>query len=116
MPPALEKAKTALANERILITGSSGFIGARVVKTLLECGFNNLRCLVRPSSRLERLNAVLRQSSAEVAAELVTGDLVSVADCRRAAEGVSIVFHLAAGFDKSFAGAFMSSALATRNL
>jgi nucleoside-diphosphate-sugar epimerase len=29
---------------------------------------------------------------------------------------VRVVYHLAAGFDKSFAGAFMNSALATRNL
>src|SRR6202011_111182 len=27
-----------------------------------------------------------------------------------------IIYHLAAGFDKSFAGAFMNSALTTRNL
>jgi len=31
-------------------------------------------------------------------------------------EGVSVVYHLAAGMEKSFAGAFMNSALATRNL
>ena len=33
-----------------------------------------------------------------------------------AAEEVSIIYHLAAGIEKSFAGAFMNSALATRNL
>ena len=48
--------------------------------------------------------------------ELVTGDLLSRDDCRKAAEGVSIIYHLAAGMEKSFAGAFMNSALATRNL
>jgi nucleoside-diphosphate-sugar epimerase len=47
---------------------------------------------------------------------VVSGDLLSPEDCRKAAEGVSIVLHLAAGFDKSFAGAFMNSALASRNL
>src|SRR5205823_13404440 len=36
--------------------------------------------------------------------------------CHKATKGVSIIYHLAAGFDKSFAGAFMNSALATRNL
>ena len=35
---------------------------------------------------------------------------------RKATEGVSIIYHLAAGLDKSFAGAFMNSAFATRNL
>ena len=48
--------------------------------------------------------------------ELFTGDLLSRDDCRNAAEGVSIIYHLAAGMEKSFAGAFMNSALASRNL
>ena len=41
---------------------------------------------------------------------------MSPQDCRLAAEGIEIVLHLAAGFDKSFAGAFMNSAICTRNL
>lgn len=102
--------------ERILVTGSSGFIGAKVVEVLLEYGFRNLRCFVRPSSRLDRLKAVLQRLSAEQAVELLSGDLMSPEDCGRAAEGTAVVYHLAAGFDKSFAGAFMNSALATRNL
>src|SRR5216117_2128136 len=48
--------------------------------------------------------------------ELVTGDLLSRDDCRKAAEEVSIIYHLAAGMEKSFAGAFMNSALTSRNL
>ena len=102
--------------DRILITGSNGFIGTKVVEILLEYGFSNLRCFVRPSSRLDRLNRVIAKFSAEKLVELVPGDLVSREDCARAAEGVSVVYHLAAGFDKSFAGAFMNSALSTRNL
>jgi nucleoside-diphosphate-sugar epimerase len=103
-------------DERILVTGSNGFIGAKVVETLLEYGFSNVRCLVRPCSRLERLKESLTRFSAGKYVELVTGDLLSSNDCRKAAEGTPIIYHLAAGFDKSFAGAFMNSALATRNL
>ena len=102
--------------DRILVTGASGFIGAKVVETLLEYRFVNLRCFVRPSSRLERLNATIQRLSAGRNVELITGDLISTEDCSRAADGVSVIYHLAAGFDKSFAGAFMNSALATRNL
>jgi nucleoside-diphosphate-sugar epimerase len=105
-----------LPGDRILVTGSNGFIGAKVVEMLLEYGFFNLRCFVRPSSQLGRLKNVLDQLGAGKNVELVTGDLLSREDCRKAAEGVSIIYHLAAGFDKSFAGAFMNSALATRNL
>ena len=103
-------------HKQILVTGSNGFIGARVVAKLLELGFTQIRCFVRPSSRLDRLNSVLDQFPNEKHVEFVAGDLLSRDDCRRAAGGVSIVYHLAAGIEKSFAGAFMNSALATRNL
>ncbi len=99
-----------------MVTGSSGFIGAKVVETLLDYGFTNIRCFVRPSSRLERLEEVIRRFPAGKDVELFVGDLLSGDDCRRATEAIAIIYHLAAGFDKSFAGAFMNSALATRNL
>jgi nucleoside-diphosphate-sugar epimerase len=104
------------AADRILVTGSNGFIGAKVVEILLEYGFGNLRCFVRPSSKLERLKKILAKYPAGKNAEIIAGDLLSREDCRKAADGVSVVYHLAAGMEKSFAGAFMNSALATRNL
>ncbi len=106
----------ASTSDLILVTGSNGFIGAKVVKILLEYGFSNLRCFVRPSSRLGRLEETIGQFDVGMNVKLFAGDLLSRQDCAKAAEGVSIIFHLAAGFDKSFAGAFMNSALATRNL
>ena len=106
----------ASTNDLILITGSSGFIGAKVVEILLEYGFSNLRCFVRPSSQLGRLEKAIDRFDARANVELVEGDVLSREDCVKAAKGVSIVYHLAAGFDKSFAGAFMASALGTRNL
>jgi nucleoside-diphosphate-sugar epimerase len=65
---------------------------------------------------MERLNEVLRRSVTSQNVEIVSGDLLSPESCKEAAKGVSIIYHLAAGFDKSFAAAFMNSALATRNL
>jgi nucleoside-diphosphate-sugar epimerase len=103
-------------DRRILITGCGGFIGSKVVEKLLEYGFANLRCFVRPSSYLGGLKNVLSKFDAGRNVELVTGDLLSRDDCQKAVEGVSIVYHLAAGMEKSFAGAFMNSVLATRNL
>ena len=102
--------------ERILVTGANGFIGSKVVETLLQYGFASIRCFVRPSSKLERLNEIVRTSDGDGSVEFITGDLLSLEDCTRATRDVTVVFHLAAGFDKSFAGAFMNSALATRNL
>jgi nucleoside-diphosphate-sugar epimerase len=48
--------------------------------------------------------------------EILKGNLLSREDCKRAVRGVSVIYHLAAGIDKSFAGAFMNSVLTTRNL
>ena len=106
----------ASPDNRILITGSNGFIGTKVIEILLEYGFSNIRCLVRSSSRLGRLEQALSSFDAGRNVEIVTGDLLSREDCEKAAENVSIIYHLAAGMEKSFAGAFMNSALATRNL
>ena len=103
-------------DDRILVTGSNGFIGTKVVEILLDYGFSKLRCFVRPSSYLGGFKNVLANFDAGRNIELVTGDLLSRDDCQKAAEGVSIIYHLAAGMEKSFAGAFMNSALATRNL
>jgi nucleoside-diphosphate-sugar epimerase len=102
--------------DRILVTGSNGFIGTSVVENLLARGFANLRFFVRPSSKLGKLEKILARYPAGKNAEIIAGDLLSREDCKSAARDVAIIIHLAAGFDKSFAGAFMNSALATRNL
>ena len=60
-------------DDRILVTGSNGFIGTKVVEKLLEYGFANLRCFVRPSSHLGRLENVLAKFDAGRNIELVTG-------------------------------------------
>lgn len=104
------------ATDKILVTGSNGFIGTKVVETLFEYGFSNVRCFVRPSSKLDRLQKTLKHFPAGENVEFICGDLLSSEDCKAAAQEVSVIFHLAAGFDKSFAGAFMNSVLATRNL
>jgi len=102
--------------DQILVTGSNGFIGTKVVESLLKHGYRHIRCFVRPSSRLDRLVKTIAMFNAASHVEFVTGDLIATTDCQKAADHVSIIYHLAAGFEKSFAGAFMNSALATRNL
>ena len=106
----------AAPEEKVLVTGPNGFIGPKVVECLLEYGFTNIRCFVRPSSDVKRLREVLDRFALGKNVEIVTGDLLSRGDCRRAAEGVSVIYHLATSAEKSFAGAFMNSALVTRNL
>jgi nucleoside-diphosphate-sugar epimerase len=102
-------------NDRILVTGANGFIGSRVVETLLSYGFRNLRCLVRPSSMSSTLNEIIhRYSGATV--ETIEGNLLSRSDCNRATEDVSLIINLVAGIEKSFPGCFMNSVLTMRNL
>ena len=100
----------------VLVTGANGFIGSKVVETLLRYGFEQIRCFVRPSSHLVKLNEIFKRFDGADKVELVRGDLLSPDDCARAADGIAIVYHLAAGIEKSFAGAFMNSVVTTRNL
>ena len=102
-------------DDRILITGSNGFIGSRVVDTLLRSGFSNLRCFVRPSSNLTALQAVLAAAPG-ARVEVMPGNLLSREDCAKAAKDVAAIFHLAAGTTKNFAGSFLNCVVTTRNL
>lgn len=100
----------------ILITGSNGFIGPKVVETLLAQGFTNLRCLVRSSNKLANLKKVI-ESCGKASVEVVEGNLLSLDDCKRMVEGVSLIYHLAAGRgEKSYALAYLNSVVTTRNL
>jgi nucleoside-diphosphate-sugar epimerase len=101
--------------DRILVTGSAGFIGSRVVATLLASGYTNLRCFVRPGSNLARLHSVLAAFPA-AHVEIVAGNLLSRADCAKAVTSAAVIYHLAAASDRTFAGSFMSCVITTRNL
>jgi nucleoside-diphosphate-sugar epimerase len=104
-------------DEPVLVTGSNGFVGSRVVSALLDRGFRQVRCFVRPSSNLGKLREASSGTHAvRPGVDIVEGNLLSRDDCARATAGVSAVFHLAAGMDSSFAGCFMNSVLTTRNL
>jgi nucleoside-diphosphate-sugar epimerase len=102
-------------DEPILITGAGGFIGPRVVRSLVASGFRNLRCLVRGTSNLTALNSIIADSS-EAKIQLIEGNLLTREDCTKATDGVSMVLHLAAGTEKTFPGCYMNSVVATRNL
>jgi nucleoside-diphosphate-sugar epimerase len=103
-------------DDPILITGATGFIGSRVVRSLLDRGFRNVRCFARPSSNAAVFDSVAgRRDGASV--EVIEGNLLSRDDCAAATRDVRVIFHLAAARgEKSFPDAFMNSVVTTRNL
>jgi nucleoside-diphosphate-sugar epimerase len=72
---------------KALITGATGFVGARLAATLVEQG-HDVRGLVRDTTRAQGLAAA--------GVELVEGDMTDVGSLRRAVQGVEQVFHTAA--------------------
>jgi nucleoside-diphosphate-sugar epimerase len=104
-------------DDPILVTGAAGFIGSSVVEGLLDRGFRQLRCFVRPSSELARLQAIIKRRPRGARVDVLKGNLLSRQDCENASTDVALTYHLAAGTgDKSFPDAFMNSVVATRNL
>jgi nucleoside-diphosphate-sugar epimerase len=72
---------------KVLITGATGFVGARLATSLAADG-HTVRGLVRDADRARALTAA--------GVELVTGDMTDRASLERAVQGVEQVFHTAA--------------------
>lgn len=74
----------------ILVTGGTGFLGSAIVRSLLADGQKNVRVLVRPRSNRYNL---LGLSISEI-----EGDLIDISSLKRALNGVTTLFHVAADY------------------
>ena len=73
-----------------LVTGATGFLGGHLAHRLVETAGCHVRALVREGSDSAPLEAV--------GVELAVGDLKDRDSLRSAAQGASIVYHIAASF------------------
>jgi dihydroflavonol-4-reductase len=74
---------------KVLITGSSGFIGAAVTRAVLARG-DEVRVLIRPTSNLSNLEGLR--------VELVQGDLQDTQSLKNALAGCQGLYHVAAHY------------------
>lgn len=87
------------------------------MQSLLDRGFRNIACFVRPSSAVGKIESLINSYPQPARIDIVRGNLLSREDCETAAKDVAVILHLAAGTgEKSFPDAFMNSVVATRNL
>ncbi len=100
--------------DHVLVTGANGFIGAKAVETLLNYGFQNIRCLVRTGRNVSKLQQLASDTKANL--EIIQGNLLAREVCTQIVKGVSVIYHLAAGVGKSFPDCFLNSVITTRNL
>jgi dihydroflavonol-4-reductase len=75
--------------DRVLITGASGFVGSAVARAAQQRGCR-VRVLIRPSSP--------RRNLAGLDAEVIEGDMREQTCVSRALEGVRFLFHVAADY------------------
>jgi len=76
--------------EPCLVTGGAGFVGSHVAERLVSLGY--------PTRVIDNLSTGHRSNLADFLdhIEFIEGDLTDPAVCRRATDGVGLVFHLAA--------------------
>ena len=100
---------------KILITGAGGFLGARIVNSLLRMGQTDLRCQVREGRGVEKLQQIAKDAGA-LELEIVACNLLSEHDTLRLLEGIELVIHAAAGTRGTPADMMLNTVVATRNL
>ena len=100
---------------KILVTGSGGFLGKRIIERLLAHGQTDLRAMVRDTSKADSIRQIAaKYPSANV--EIVAVNLRNPSEILPVIVDCGIVIHAAAALKGSAAEMFMDSVVASRNL
>jgi nucleoside-diphosphate-sugar epimerase len=100
---------------KILITGAGGFLGKAIVERLLAHGQNDLRCMLRDTSKARGLEAIAARYP-QSRLEFISANLKNPAEIVPAITGCDMVIHAAAALKGSPAEMFLDSVVASRNL
>ncbi len=91
----------------VLVTGSTGFLGSKIVEILMDRGFN-VRAFVRKTSKLEKLKSL--------GVDICVGDIADLDSMRPAFDGMDYIVHAAADTVGSVEGGRASTIQGTENV
>jgi len=100
--------------KNVLVSGASGFIGANLVRELLKRKFR-VRVIIKPGDSASNIKDLITSKKVET----VVADLRSKKSLKNVAEGIDVIFHLAAKTDlstKNYKPYYENNFLATKNL
>ncbi|MCB0667960.1 MAG: NAD-dependent epimerase/dehydratase family protein [Saprospiraceae bacterium] len=83
-------------NDRILVTGATGFIGSYVLRTLIDKGYNNVVAMKREKSKMDLVQPVIDQ------VQWLDADLLDISSIEEIIKDIKAVVHAAAmvSFDR----------------
>jgi nucleoside-diphosphate-sugar epimerase len=100
---------------KVLVTGAGGFLGRRIVDSLLRMGVSHLRVHVRqapPAGMIESL----QQKYPQAHIETMQANLLSRGELEPLVTGIDCIVHAAAGMKGAAADMFANTVVTTRNL